>query len=104
VTGRLPYRYVAGLDLDEITARVMGEVAALWFAQRTDGRRSFICGAGLRGEPLIAVLVTDVGEDPYIFIRPAALDEMLQRHFGNMGGDLAAPTVADGLPFRIGSK
>jgi hypothetical protein len=76
VTG-LPYSYVPGLDLDEITAREMGASAVRWFAQRTDGRSWFICGAGARGEVLMATLVT--GEDSHILIGPASLDEMLQR-------------------------
>jgi hypothetical protein len=76
----LPYRYATGLDLDDVTARVVGEAAVRWFAQRTDGRRSFICGAGLRGEPLIAALVTEARVEPHILIRVASLDEMLHRH------------------------
>lgn len=76
----MPYRYVAGLDLDEITARVMGEVAVQWFSRRTDGRRWFVCGAGVRGEPLIAALVTPAGGETHILIGLASLDEMLQRH------------------------
>jgi hypothetical protein len=75
----LPYRYVAGLNLDEITARVMGEVAAQWFAERTDGRSWFLCGAGARGEVLMATLVMEAAEGAHIVIGPASLDQMLQR-------------------------
>lgn len=77
MTGRPPCRYASGLDLDEVTARAMGAAVTEWFEQRTDGRSWFICGAGARGEVLMATLVA--GEDPHILVAPASLDEMLRR-------------------------
>jgi hypothetical protein len=78
VMEKLPYRYASGLDLDEVTARVMGGAVVRWFEQRTDGRSWFICGAGSHGEVLMATLVP--GAEPHILIGRASLDKMLCRH------------------------
>jgi hypothetical protein len=65
-------RFDPSLGLDDLTQQHMGAHALLWFAGRGDGRRWFICGAGVTGEPLTAEIVVD-----HILVRRATEAELL---------------------------
>lgn len=77
MNGSLTCRFAAGLGLDEITMKFMGQGAMDWFAHHPGGRRWFICGAGVHGEPLTAELVMTPNAEPEVVIRPSSPDELL---------------------------
>jgi hypothetical protein len=67
----MAYRFARGLGLDPLTERMMGEAAVARL--KGSARSSFLCGAGLNGEPLIAI--REPSGD--VLIRVARLDETI---------------------------